>query len=48
MVKKLDRVMTELELLPIKSRDPLFTWSCEITRQIKNISPLSQCIWPSS
>ena len=35
------------ELLPIKSRDPLITWSCKITRHTKIIiAPLQQCLWP--
>ena len=32
---------------PIKSHNPLNTWSCEVTWQIKNIlSPLPQYLWP--
>ena len=30
------------KLLTIKSHDPLTTWSCEITIQTKNISPLAK------
>ena len=36
-------------LLPIKSRDPLILWSCEIMWQTKTIIfPLSQCLWPNN
>ena len=39
MGTKLDRVVTYHEgIPPIKSRDPLITWSCEITRQTKTIT----------
>ena len=38
MGTKLGRVVTYHEgIPPIKSRDPLITWSCEITRQTKTI-----------
>ena len=42
MVTKRDRMETNLEgLLPVKSQDPLITWSCNITWQTKTItSPL--------
>ena len=34
---------------PIKSNDPLITWSCKITWQTKIvISPLPQCLWQSN
>ena len=40
MTTKLGRMMTYLdEILPIKSNDPLITWSCEITWQSKTIIP---------
>ena len=35
------------KLPPIESHNPFYTWSCEVTWQIK-ISPLLQCIWPSN
>ena len=39
MTTKLDRLKTCLERVPPKmSHEPLITWSCEIMRQIKNIS----------
>ena len=45
---KLGRMINNLDtLLPIKSHDPLITWSCDITRQTKtSISPVSACLWP--
>ena len=37
---KLGRVFTDNEEFPlVKSHDPLITWSCEVTWQIKDISP---------
>ena len=46
MVTKIGKVITNYEnLLPIKSHNPLNTWSCEVTSYIKNISPLPQCLW---
>ena len=29
----------------LKLNNPLIAWSCEITIQTKNISPLLQCLW---
>ena len=42
------RMETYLDgLLPIKSHDPLITWSCKITWQIKFfIFLLPKCLWP--
>lgn len=47
IARKSTRVVTHLERLPIiMSHDPLITCSCEFTRQIKNIPPLAQWLWP--
>ena len=47
MVTKLGRMLTDHKgLQPIKSHDPLITWSCEITWQIEIISLLLQYLWP--
>ena len=46
MATKLGRMVTYLDgLLPIKSHDPLITWSCEIPGQIKStISLPPECL----
>ena len=47
MATKLGRMVTNLEqLLAILLLYPLVTWSCKITWQTKNISPLKQCLRP--
>ena len=47
MASKPDRMVTNLErLIPIILLYLLLTWSCEIMWQIKNISPLPQCLCP--
>ena len=45
MATNFDRVVTYLERLPpIKSHDPLITWSCEMRWQIKNTSTFTMVI----
>ena len=48
MATKLGRIVNYLgSLLPIKSHDPLITWSCKIIWKTKiMISSLPQCLWP--
>ena len=47
MATKLGRMINYLEgLLPVKSHNPFITWTFKIKSQTKDISPLSQCIWP--
>ena len=35
-----------VQLLSIKPNGLFILWSCEVTWQTKNTSPLQQCIWP--
>ena len=43
MVTRLNTVVTYLEELPpINLKDLAMTWSCEVTSQIKYISPLTE------
>ena len=47
MDNNFDRMVTYFEGdPPIKSYDPVITWSCKITKQIKNISQMPQYLWP--
>ena len=48
MATKPKRMITYVDgFLPIKSHDPLITWSCKITWQTKIIiSSLLQWLWP--
>ena len=50
MATKLGWIIIYLDgLLPIKSHDPLITWSCKITWQAKIIiSSLPQYLWPQN
>ena len=47
MATKFGRIVTSLEWLPpIKSRNHIITWSCEITLQTKIIIYVpEQCLW---
>ena len=47
MASKLCQVVTYYDKLPpIKSHNSLNTWSGDVIRKIKNMSPLPQCLWP--
>ena len=46
---KCGRMVTELKPLRyIKLLDYIITWSCKITWLTKNISTLTQCLWPKN
>ena len=48
MATKLGTMVIRLEGLLLKLLDPLITWSCDITWQTRNVSPLPQWLWPQN